>query len=90
MKIDVSLTEKSIQDAIDKLERYKDRLQDKCIAFVGELASNGIAVAQANTGNLDTILHLVTKLKTQQTAVQLLFLQQKQADTKYMADGRWT
>ena len=51
MKIDVSLTEKSIQDAIDKLERYKDRLQDKCIAFVGELASNGIAVAQANTGN---------------------------------------
>lgn len=51
MKIDVSLTEKSIQDAIDKLERYKDRLQDKCIAFVGELASNGIAVARANTGN---------------------------------------
>lgn len=51
MKIDVSLTEKSIQDAIDKLEKYKDRLQDKCIAFVGELASNGIAVARANAGN---------------------------------------
>ena len=51
MKLDISLTEKSIQDAIDKLERYKDRLQDKCIAFVGELASNGITVAQANTGN---------------------------------------
>lgn len=51
MKIDISLTEKSIQDAIDKLEKYKDRLQDKCIAFVGELASNGIAVARTNTGN---------------------------------------
>lgn len=51
MKIDVSLTEKSIQDAIDKLERYKDSLQDKCIAFVEELASNGIDVARANTGN---------------------------------------
>lgn len=40
MKIDVSLTEKSIQDAIDKLEKYKDRLQDKCIAFVGELGTH--------------------------------------------------
>lgn len=92
MKIDISLTEKSIQDAIDKLERYKDRLQDKCIAFVEELADNGIAVARAELqAILDTILHLVTKLKIQRTAARLLYSLRKQGRYKaHAADSRRT
>lgn len=49
-KIKITLSDKSIQNALEKLAKRKQSLSDNCEQLVSELADMGIEVAQNNVG----------------------------------------
>lgn len=53
--ISMTLSTKSIQDAIKKLEQYRDSLQAKCDLLVSRLAQEGqtVAIKQISKHNTD-------------------------------------
>lgn len=49
--IDISLSEKSVNEAIRQLQQYKQEILKKCEQLASELADSGIEVGKNNTGN---------------------------------------
>lgn len=49
--INITLSEDSIQNALNKLKQYKQDILKKCEQLVSELADDGIEVGKNNTGN---------------------------------------
>ena len=50
MRLNVKLSQGSIQDARERIQEYKGTLNNKLKQFVEELADYGITVAEQNTG----------------------------------------
>ena len=61
--IDISLSEKSVNEAIRQLQQYKQEILKKCEQLVSELADSGIEVGKNNTGNFGHYIIFSKKLQ---------------------------
>lgn len=71
MRIDIKLSENSIEHAIKKLQKYKRRLQDKLDKYVEALADLGISTIDAEISAIDPeMFGRVPDAKTSKVPVQ--------------------
>lgn len=64
--ISMELSQKSIDNAIKEIERYRKDIMSKCERFCSALAQEGITVAKQNVGNFGK--YLVFSVKTQKNS----------------------
>jgi hypothetical protein len=50
--VKVNLSQKSVQSAIKKIERYKETLNRRCLRLVEQLTERGVKIAKFNVQNL--------------------------------------
>lgn len=61
--INISLSEKSVNEAIRQLQQYKQEILKKCEQLVSELADDGIAIAETNVGNFGRYITFSKEIK---------------------------
>lgn len=72
--ISISLSEKSIQNAIKELESYNSSLINKCETFVRKLAEKGIETAKTRTGNYGKYITFTIKTNKDEYGVSAVLL----------------
>ena len=61
--INLVLSSDSIQNAVNKLEQYKQTILKKCEQLVSELADEGITIAESNVGNFGRYIIFTKEIK---------------------------
>ena len=70
MRVYVSLSEKSINDAIEKLENYKKSLKEKLKTLVQRLQYEGEISARLNSGEYSGMISFSKPIQTNETGVE--------------------
>ena len=87
--ITMSLSEKSIQNAIRELRAYQNRLTYKCQLLAEKLAEKGVEIARVQNADLDAIFtsELISSVHAVQTMPHLLSLEPELWDSKVLILG---
>ena len=73
-KITITLSQKSIQDAIGQIKAYKNDLAYKCQLLAEKLAERGVEIARLQLSDLDAVFttELISSIHAVQHAPEIL------------------
>lgn len=72
--INIVLSDKSIKNAVNSLEKYKQDILKKCESLVSELADDGIEIAKSNVGNFGRYITFTKQIKSETNGCTAIIL----------------
>lgn len=72
--INMALSDKSIKNAVNSLEKYKQSILKRCEQLVSELADDGIAIAETNVGNFGRYITFTKQIEPESNGCTAIVL----------------